>query len=463
MRTLSLLTLAVTAAVAGCGLKDADPAHIYDGPAQPQVDPPLPDVGQLTSSPAIAGWRWVGLPRTVCRDGSSTGIAFQIPTGPDGRPRTDKLLVFMQGGGACLNAGCVESLNRSRFSEQAWNQKLCAHLDSCAVDGATTDVDARWRPRTPEAGPWFGVLDGDPANPFADWTKVYIPYCSGDWYAGLNATPIEIGAGSSRFLGSQNLQHSLAAMLALVGTDFDKVLVTGNSAGGIGALLNFQRFADVFGPERTYLISDAGPLYPDEHVAGCGSARIKNLWRMDRSFPVVDGCPGEDCPWNADSWISLRLRWLFDGYARGVAGAPHPGSRMALVVSDRDSYATASFFAFANDCRRLLSPALPTASQRAAAEAAVVAATDDLVADVFDHYEGVKAFVVHDTSVHQWMFGRAWWRETFIDRETGATVSLAAWVAAMLDEDPAWGHAHVRAPGAPTAADMVEAVREEGR
>ncbi len=463
MSLRSLLAFALVTAAA-CGLKDPDPAQIYAGPAQPEPDPPLPAVGPLTPSSPIAGWRWVDLPGTVCRDGSSTGIAYQVPVGPDGRPRSDKLMIFLQGGGACLNAGCVEQLNRSRFDQDAWKQKLCTHLDGCAPDAPGADPDARWRTRTLADGPWFGVLDGDRGNPFADWTKVFIPYCSGDWHAGLAPDPIAIGLGTSRFLGSRNLQHSLAALVALVGTDHAKVLVTGNSAGGIGAFLNFHRFADVFGAERTYLLSDAGPLYPDEHVASCGAARVKNLWRMDRSFPVLPGCPGEDCPWNADDWISLRLRTLFEEYGRGRAGARRAGSRMGLVVSDRDSYATVSFFAFADGCRRLVRPALPSATQRAAAEQAVADATTSLVDELYDQYEDVKAFVVHDTSQHQWMYARPWWTERFVERGTGESVALLDWVGAMLDEDPRWGHVHLEAPpAAPITVDVVEAVRHDAR
>jgi hypothetical protein len=466
MRSYTLISLALASVLgAGCNLKKPNPEDIYSGPAQPEADGALPDLGKTVLHPPVAGWRWMDLPGTECRDGSETGIAFEAPRDKDGSLLSDKLVIYLRGGNACMNTACVEQYNPGFFGKKRWDAMLCRYLDKddCRIDAHEDDGRGKWK--ADKRAKWFGILDGDPANPFATWNKVFIPYCSGDWHAGLNDEDIEIGKGESRFMGSKNTRHALAAIVQELGTDFDKVLVTGASAGGVGAMLNFHRFAEVFGPERTYLISDGGPQYPDAHVASCLQARAKNLWRMDRSFPVLDGCPGDDCVWNQDAWMSTRMRALFDGYGRGRRGTDRAGSRMALLVSDKDSVTLTVLWFMRDDCARLDDLVLAPASERARIEAAAEAATDALVHEIFDDYNDVKIFQVDDTQ-HMWMSDRKWWDMRFVADEDGQQVRLTDWVAAMLDEDPSWDHARVtylRPASEPVETDILEVLAEAAK
>ncbi|MCP5060301.1 MAG: hypothetical protein GY937_26680 [bacterium] len=438
----------------GCPkLTEPDPAQIYDGLAEP-VQTALPDTVERTLSEPVAGWQWMDLPETVCRDDSSSGVAIQAPTsGVD----ADKLVIFLRGGNACLNTSCAELINPSHFDESDWDALLCTQLDDCTVDNATSDPMAKWNHTDDQ---WFGVLDGHPDNPFAGWTKVYVPYCSGDWHGGENPEPFAIGSGESVFMGAANTRVVLAALRDELGTDFDKVLFTGASAGGVGTLLNHHQAADLYGAERTYLLSDAGPMYTDEYVAECMQARLKDLWRLDRNLPVSDTCPGDTCPWNDDAWMDARWTWLLDSYSRGpVTGPELLGSRMALVISGRDSVSADVFDMMENECARIDDVYLPLYPPYSTVEQA----THALRTDVFDAYHGMKIFHVQDTEEHMWMWGRRkpWWTLTFEANGTfeadgtfveadgtfeadGTPVSLAEWVDAMLHESPTWDHAIVR-------------------
>lgn len=447
-----LVVLAAASTLVGCGAKKLDPLDLHAGPAEPEAYVPLPAPQVRTPSDPVAGWRWLDLPNTVCRNGSSTGIAFEK------RPNSNKLVVFMQGGNACINRGCIEQVNRSHFAESDWNNLLCEQLDDCSVDGPGQTPTDKWDNLDDE---WLGVLDGHPDNPFADWNKVFIPYCSGDWHAGHNPVPTALGSAESVFMGTPNTREMLAAARDVLGTSFDKVLITGASAGGVGAIANYHRFVEVYGGQNTYLLSDAGPLFTDDHVAACVQARVKNLWRVDRGLPRIAGCPGPSCVWNQDQFMSKAWEWLLDGYARGASTGPVTGgSRMGLVVSNRDSAAVAVFEAAKKDCARIDDIYIPIFPPYAKLEAA----TNALRTDLFDAYHDVKIFQIDDTE-HMWMWRKKWWALEFTDGTNA--YRIADWVEDMLTEQPSWQHVVdvTLAPASATASsspDMLDAIFEEG-
>ncbi|MCH7788969.1 MAG: hypothetical protein IH940_05955, partial [Acidobacteria bacterium] len=88
----------------------------------------------------------------VCTDGSEY-IYFSRTNNPE------KVLLYYQGGGAC-------------FSEE-----MC-DFNSGSYD-ATIDPDEH------PSDPGSGIFELDnPNNPFADWSIIFMPYCSGDVFLG---------------------------------------------------------------------------------------------------------------------------------------------------------------------------------------------------------------------------------------------------------------------------------------
>ena len=125
--------------------KRSDPAEGADSPGksgesgESGADAAFPD--GLEISDPIAGWRWVALPETTCMNGSSTGIAYQVPRDVEGRPLSNNLIVYFQGGNACVNAGCMELFVKSMFGEEDWEAALCKRLkdgDACEPDTDST-------------------------------------------------------------------------------------------------------------------------------------------------------------------------------------------------------------------------------------------------------------------------------------------------------------------------------------
>ena len=92
---------------------------------------------------------------TQCGDGSE--YAFHIRLAPEGEP-LDRVVIGLQGGGVCV-------------LEQDCSAKLQSN------PGLFTAMDDVPFP--------VGIVDDNPDNnPFANWTKIYLPYCNQDVFAG---------------------------------------------------------------------------------------------------------------------------------------------------------------------------------------------------------------------------------------------------------------------------------------
>lgn len=149
----------------------------------------------------------------------------------EGDPK--KLLIFLQGGGACW--------------QNFYNCNILAGPQS-----------------PPPAGPFPGVFDsGSPDNPFADYSVVYMPYCDGSTFGGDNdVNDPSFPFGPTRH--HRGLRNASAGM-DVAGEKFPdakQITVMGHSAGGVGvaAFAPFlARF--VFGNDTKLTVyNDAGPI-----------------------------------------------------------------------------------------------------------------------------------------------------------------------------------------------------------
>src|SRR5690348_2327341 len=105
------------------------------------------DVPPDAGAPIVADpltWTYLEVPGTACIDGTVSGFSVNL------NPDSHKLVIYLEGGGACFNGFC----------------------DSLFI----------WSGNTPGAS---GIFDrADEANPVGDWNMIYVPYCTGDIYAG---------------------------------------------------------------------------------------------------------------------------------------------------------------------------------------------------------------------------------------------------------------------------------------
>lgn len=184
---------------------------------------------------------------TRCGDGSD--YAFRLRLAPTGSP-VEKVVVYMQGGGVCYDAATCGSRGSDYFE---------ALSDGMVSGGAMSSTAS--------------------TNPFRDWTKVYLPYCTQDLHIGGGATSV-YGAQTVERFGALNTRASLRYLRDVVWSIMDAsdpdgfrpdrmtVLLTGGSAGGYGAAYNYHYALDDLRWVHTTAAPDSGLGMDNGTVAG---------------------------------------------------------------------------------------------------------------------------------------------------------------------------------------------------
>ena len=166
-------------------------------------------------------------------------------------------VVHLQGGGGCSSeAECKDRWCGSGFYTAA---------------NMSNDWDRDGVPDRPEQAWSGGISSPLPANDFATWNHVYVPYCSSDLWVG-RADDVALGSFTVHARGHAIL-HAVRMMLrknnpnigwqAADGNEIadidsaDEILLSGTSAGGYGVLQNGDWFFNVFQDKRTAILSDA--------------------------------------------------------------------------------------------------------------------------------------------------------------------------------------------------------------
>ncbi len=281
MRLTLGLALFVALALGACGGDRQSPP-----PSSPPRAQPI-DVPRNT-------WTWVGFSDSSCGDGSTTGIG--VNPGD-----SSNVLVFLEGGGAC------------------WSYESCFVTRSIATDGPFGNVEFAV---VSSATFQHSVLDRDDlANPFRDWSLVYVPYCTGDVHAGNNVMLYQDPQGTTHpfhHVGHQNVQAFLKRLAATFPSP-GKLVVSGTSAGGFGAVASFDTFRTFWPTGQLYLIDDSGPPLQ-------GSEAATRIGFFDQSWSIYQTldpfCP--DCRQD-----------LSNGFV--ALSAKYPGDRMSLLSYERDS------------------------------------------------------------------------------------------------------------------------------
>ncbi len=251
------------------GHADTGPVELDCGPSNAQFEAPRGEWKQVV----VDGAKW----GTMCGDGSD--YAFQIRLAPEGE-RLDRVVIGLQGGGVCLfESDCTARL--------ASSPGLFTAMDDEALG--------------------FGIASDDPAeSPFANWTKVYLPYCNQDVFAGGGVTE-SLGAIDVPRYGSVNLRAAVRMVRDVLwkmmdeegGAGFrpDEIvsLFGGWSAGGYGTIYNYHWMLDDLQWPRTAAFPDAGMALDNGStlgVAGLGVVKIPAWGTMPNLPPYCfdGGC-----------------------------------------------------------------------------------------------------------------------------------------------------------------------------
>ncbi len=245
-------------------------------------------------------WTWVEIPGAMCRDGSPAGLAVRYSD------TSDDVVVYFEGGGACYN------------------------LTTCL--GNPSSVGSK-------SGGNSGLFNMDnPDNPVADWNHVFIPYCTGDVFAG-NKKNADVPGGPSgqMFVGYVNTSIMLDRIVATF-PDAANAMISGGSAGGFGAAYNFPQAAEKFGAGvQMILMDDSGPPMDDPYMAPCLQQQWRDIWGLDDTMPQdCTDCFGAD-----GGGIVYMTQYISDTF---------PDAYVALVSSEEDSTIRGFFGYGENDC-----------------------------------------------------------------------------------------------------------------
>ena len=182
-----------------------------------------------------------------CADGSPY-VFFSRTDDPD------RVVLYFQGGGACFTAA------------------MCSFTDGTYTVTAGPDDN-------PEGG--GGIFDfADPRNPFAGWSMVFMPYCTGD---------IHLGDATHQYAPDLTVEHK-GYVNAEAGLDFlvdqfphaTHVFVTGSSAGGVPAPLFGGLVSDRLPDADIAVLADASGGYPSNPTV---NTAIGGLWGTFEHVP----------------------------------------------------------------------------------------------------------------------------------------------------------------------------------
>lgn len=188
--------------------------------------------------PAKEGWSFVQVPGARC--GRSTDFGIGLNRAPSDSS-SKRLLLFFLGGGACFDdVTCAAACDGKA--------RLCA----ANLDGYTEKKFAQGSERLPDT-----IFDRtSPNNPFRGDSWVFVPYCTGDFHAG--AARGEYGVEHT---GWENIGLILSKIIPEF-PNIDQVVLYGVSAGGFGAVFNYERVQEAFGAKiRVDLLDDSGPTF----------------------------------------------------------------------------------------------------------------------------------------------------------------------------------------------------------
>jgi len=186
-----------------------------------------------------------------------------------------KLLIFLQGGGAC------------------WQDFYFCNI-----------LSSDQEPPFPPVGIWD---EGASDNPFADYSIVYMPYCDGSVFSGDNdVADANFPFGPVRF--HRGLRNQSAGMDVAKETfpDASRISVAGSSAGGVG-VAGFSPFLVRFlygNAVKLTVFNDAGPVAVNLNETAAIAARSAD-WQFGQFYPA--SCTDCDDMGQATAIIDWRL------------------------------------------------------------------------------------------------------------------------------------------------------------
>lgn len=235
-RFAALIGLIAVVTLAACGGDDpatssASTVSIAPAESAPAADPSTAPVETAPTpiAPVAADWQRVDAPAgCMCADGSPYAY-FVREADPT------KVLFYLEGGGACFGA------------------EMCA-------PGSDTYKQVVGYDGGLGAAP--GIFDvANDANPFRDYSIVFVPYCTGDVHSG-NLTK---DYGNGVVIEHKGLVNGTTALDDMIARfpDASTVVVAGSSAGAFPTPIYAGLAADRLANATIKVVADSGGAIPD--------------------------------------------------------------------------------------------------------------------------------------------------------------------------------------------------------
>ena len=393
------------------GAPTEDPARSEVGNEPAALQAPPRDVPPAGASAPPGGqpfgeWTYYEVDGAVCRDGSPAGYYIR-------RGSSKNLLLFLNGGGVCYDDFFC-GINPPNVRSSLPGETLIS---------AVLDISANALLPQRQVPPDAGIFRRDPRNPVGDWSMVYVPYCTGDVYGGTKRDAPVPGTNlpPQQFVG----YHNVGLFLEHFGAEFkgaaDQVLLTGSSAGGFGALLNFDRTQTFFGEtSEVFAITDSGIPFEDAHLEPCLQKTWRNLWGLDAALPKdCSGC------FNADG--GGLARGLGDYIFRGK----YKGRMLGGGISSKQDEIIKLFFSsgLRNCSVKAADEAVPAAFGLGSYPAGRYPAGLKGFIDNVAGRENAGSYIMNGT-LHQHLFRNRYYEQN------GVGMTIADFVGRVLDGEP---------------------------
>jgi hypothetical protein len=398
----AVLSFTVFTGLAACGSSSNEAptvkgdGGVTDGPSgEAAAVVPIDTTPIDTTMMSPMTWAWTAVPGAMCRDGSPTGIGLNL------NPSSTNLMIYLEGGGACFNSTtCLCAENPSCFNEPG-------KTGCCSAVGFDTRLGGT-------EGSQGLFSRSDAANPMKDWNFVYVPFCTGDIHGGNNPDATVPGlTGKQQFVGFENITRDLAKLVPTF-KGLTKVVLTGISAGGFGAAVNYPQTAKAFAPVPVYDLDDSGPPMEDPYVPKCLQQKWATLWGFDKT--ILAEC-GTDCPDPTNYTLDAVIH----------TAKAYPNIPFGLVEDTDDSVITLFYGYGANDCADVLLPTPVTGAmftaglldERAKVQAAGLTNTAGFI------FQGTTHTSLGSTSTYDSVMAGG--------GDSGPSVMLSDWVTTLVN------------------------------
>ena len=271
--------------------EDTDTSDTETGETGEEQEPAPPP-------PSYDEWVKIELPDTYCSDGSQYKFFVNWHEG------SDDLMVIFEPGGAC------------------WDYESCSGefgiMGAANPNGIPDSHMNTWGLHSP-------LVRRDSAqNPMRDWNIVFIPYCTGDVHTGSKVSIYDNPDGTGQLTYMHVGHDNMLVVSDWLGWQFqdtDRLYAGGCSAGGAGSNVNYYFLRDRIDPNRSYLVNDSGPLFPNSVNSAPLHEKIKDSWGLEA---VIQDTP-----------IAAPLEEDF-GSINGELAELFPDDRLAITYFIRD-------------------------------------------------------------------------------------------------------------------------------